>query len=288
MMFIRYPGSKAKLGPNIIRHVPVQHFVENGMFAKPLDCYCEPFFGSGAIAWDLLPAICTTRTRVVVNDKDPGIAALWRAVHDEPKELVRKIRDFTPSAEKFFEFKEQDGDLGIDPVRLGFQKLALHQMSFSGLGYKAGGPLGGRSQDGQYKPDCRWNPVRIAAKVLDCHRLMKSVRLFEIHCEDFAATLGRLPASAFAYLDPPYYKKGDELYRHSMADEDHARLAAVLQGAAYRWILSYDDHERIRQLYSWAHISSFEMTATIDTKSGVKRRKNREIVIRSLNLNGAA
>jgi hypothetical protein len=63
---------------------------------------------------------------------------------------------------------------------------------------------------------------------------------------------------------------------------DHVRLAEALRGAPFFWVLSYDDHPRIRELYSWASIDSFEMKPTIATVSEKGRRKNREILIRPL------
>jgi len=44
---------------------------------------------------------------------------------------------------------------------VGFKKLAIHQISYSGLGTKSGGPLGGKSQESIYKIDCRWSPKHI-------------------------------------------------------------------------------------------------------------------------------
>jgi DNA adenine methylase len=98
---------------------------------------------------------------------------------------------------------------------------------------------------------------------------------------DFAECLARTPPDGFAYLDPPYYLKGDELYVHGMPPAEHVRLADTLRAAAFDWVLSYDDHPEVRRLYGgWADIRSFEMTATIDTKRGAgRRRKNSELVI---------
>lgn len=275
-MFIRYPGSKDKLSGGIVRRFPDR--VRMPLFAKGLSCYCEPFFGSGAIGWKVLTWLPRT-VAVLVNDLDPGVASLWRAVLSCPDELVELVRGFEPTADRFYEFKAADGDEGVDPVGSGFRKLALHQMSFSGLGVMAGGPLGGRKQASDYDPACRWRPHKIARKVYACHRLMQRFARFEVMNEDFAAVLSRVRCPrAFVYLDPPYYVQGAALYRHAMTDADHARLAATLRQAPYDWVLSYDDAPRVRDLYDWADVSSFEMTPSIDTARAA-RRKNRELLI---------
>lgn len=278
-MFIRYPGSKAKLRRKITDVFPESAMMR--LFSSVLPCYCEPFFGSGAIGWEALESvIASPKTRVIINDIDPGIACLWKAVRDEPERLCEFVFRFEPSAEKFYQFKKQDGEPCVDPTVRGFRKLALHQMSFSGLGAMSGGPLGGKHQgNSKYNPSCRWNPERIVVKIRQCSSTMQKFRQFDILNQDFGQVLESLPAGAFVYLDPPYYVQGAALYKHAMSEKDHERLASLLRQAKFRWVLSYDDHPRIRELYSWAIINNFEMTPTMQTAKG-KRRKNREIVIR--------
>jgi DNA adenine methylase len=278
-MFIRYPGSKAKLYRKLLASFPENYTAP--LWSRPDGTYCEPFFGSGAIGWQVLTNMRTDLS-VIINDLDAGIAALWTAVRDCPRDLKRLVDAFRPSPHEFYRFKEEDGDSSRDLVRQGFQKLALHQMSFSGLGAMAGGPLGGRHQRSEYNTDCRWNPARIGSRIIRCHKIMARFARFDILCADFAPALADLPADAFAYLDPPYYAQGASLYKHAMTDGDHARLASLLRAAPFRWVLSYDDHPRVRELYSWAHLDSFEMTPTIPTARR-PRRKNSEVVIRGGN-----
>jgi DNA adenine methylase len=52
------------------------------------------------------------------------------------------------------------------------------------------------------------------------------------------------------YLDPPFYAKAQTLYRLSFADSDHRRLADFVLGCAVPWLLSYDYHPAIEDLYS--------------------------------------
>lgn len=48
---------------------------------------------------------------------------------------------------------------------------------------------------------------------------------------------------------PPYYVQGSKLYRFSYKDQDHVALATFIRDQGYPWLLSYDDHPRIRELY---------------------------------------
>ena len=52
------------------------------------------------------------------------------------------------------------------------------------------------------------------------------------------------------YIDPPYYMQGRKLYRHHYTDSDHETLAKYITAQGYPWLVSYDDHPRIRELYA--------------------------------------
>jgi DNA adenine methylase len=172
--FFRYPGGKAKLRQEITARL-LKH---NG--DSPVQ-YREPFFGGGSIGIGLLPAFGS----VWINDKDVGIACLWTAVIRHREELKERVRNVVPAVGLFDELRAGLLDLskmprgGKEIVEVAWKKLAIHQVSYSGLGTMAGGPLGGRQQRSPYKIDSRWRAERICEKVdafhcrlasLDSHR----------------------------------------------------------------------------------------------------------------------
>jgi DNA adenine methylase len=281
---IRYPGSKDKIANAILRHFPQQ--IMNPLFQSGKAEYREPFFGSGAFGFRALPGL-RSKTGVWINDKDYGMACLWKTVSEDHVRLVKLIQEFKPSTDAFYRFKEEDADIkllmSMDIARVALQKLALHQTSFSGLGAKAGGPLGGRKQSSEYNVDCRWNADRHVEQVRQMHAILDRFRegnRLQITHLDFDRLIVDAPQHAFIYLDPPYYEKGGQLYKHNMSEDDHRRLAEVLRTCRAQWVLSYDDHEVIRSLYSWADIESVELTYTISRSREETRRKNHEIVIK--------
>ena len=277
MTGLRYPGSKAKLLDAIVKNFPTN--MRLPLWADRAGWeYREPFFGSGAIGLDVLAALPSS-VSAWINDKDYWLVCLWTSIHDAPKELCRLIDDFTPDASHFYDWKEQDGATDIDPVHAGFRKLAIHQMSFSGFGSMAGGPLGGKDQDNaEYDVSCRWNPEARQEHVWKIHRIFK-MRKTRITCRDFTALLNA-PGASFVYCDPPYVEKGPELYKHSFTDADHVRLSKCLRGCGKPWVLSYDDHELIRTLYAGFKIIQVDVKYTVAVESE-KRRKNKEILILS-------
>jgi DNA adenine methylase len=275
---LRYPGSKYKISQIIVSQFP-DALRLGALFNNDGIDYREPFFGSGAIGFSVLKHL-GSKDRVWINDLDRGIVRLWKSVKESPEELCERIRTFTPNVEKFYEFKADDGCDSRDPVESGFRKLALHQMSFSGLGVKAGGPIGGRNQSSEYNVQCRWNAPRL------CHQIQRRSKLLnrigngnvKITRLDFSKVLADVPGNAFIYADPPYVEKGDDLYAHAMSLDDHRRLAMQLRTCPAPWVLSYDDHPFIRELYAWAIFRSVNVKYTVAT-SKTPRRKNSEIII---------
>jgi DNA adenine methylase len=149
------------------------------------------------------------------------------------------------------------------------EKLAIHQLSYSGLGTKSGGPLGGEKQNSDYKIDCRWSTDSICRKIFAAHSIIArhEIRTGGCTCLPFDALI-HTPGEAFLYLDPPYFVKGDDLYQIKFSSDDHRRLAQSLLTTSHHWVLSYDDCPDIHNLYAWAHrepvIMKYSITATKD------------------------
>jgi DNA adenine methylase len=282
MALIRYPGSKEKLRRKIVSHFPDQMIYELWSNQKRWE-YREPFFGAGAIGFEVLeilsPACC-----VWLNDIDPGMVALWLSVRADHEALIELLDAFEPTAEHFYQFKEEDGRTDLPEAQLGFRKLALHRTSFSGLGAKAGGPIGGKDQENAaYKVGCRWNPSSMKDEIWDLHERLRPFESFRFTCGDFTPLIEDAPRECFIYLDPPYYEKGPELYKYPMEHADHVRLSNLLRDTSATWVLSYDDHRAIRELYSWASIEEVRITYTCPTSKNGTRPKNHEIIITPAN-----
>jgi DNA adenine methylase len=52
------------------------------------------------------------------------------------------------------------------------------------------------------------------------------------------------------YIDPPYVTNGYKLYRYHFGKDDHERLADAVSDLRVPWLMSYDNHELIRDLYA--------------------------------------
>lgn len=277
MALLRYPGSKERIADAIVGTFPSA--MQFGLWSASLGWeYREPFFGGGGVGFRLLD-ILNRQCAVRINDADRGIAALWAAVRDEPAALCAMVNAFEPTVESFDKLKAADGEAVADDVEAGFAKLALHRISFSGLGAMAGGPLGGYGQATEYKVGCRWNAKGICKEIRRLSETMNGFPCFRVTTGDFEVAMQGAAERCFVYLDPPYYEKGPELYRLSMEDDDHARLAHLLRNARFQWALSYDNHPYILSLYKWARVRDVHITYTTAVSQSPKRRAAKEILI---------
>lgn len=255
--FFRYPGGKNKFKKTIIDKI----------LLSDRCVYVEPFFGGGSIGLSLLDM---NFDKFWFNDKDVGIYALWKSLLESPETLKKYINEFIPTVDAFYTFKEMftnntfDSSLNKeDTALLGFMKLAIHQISYSGLGVKSGGPLGGKNQKSIYSIDCRWSPKYLCKKIDNLNRKLSSNNVLITNL-DYSDILHQSEDS-IVYLDPPYYEKGDQLYLHYFNENDHVNLMNLLKISNYDWVLSYDNHEYIRNIYDWSNIDILNANYTINT-----------------------
>ncbi|MAG27501.1 hypothetical protein CMI47_18360 [Candidatus Pacearchaeota archaeon] len=278
-MLLRYPGGKSRLLSHIIPHLSEQMNVNQNILS-----YCEPFLGSGSIAFNALKKDNFVR-KVILNDKDFALVCLWNTVLFNFDDLEQRILDYNPNVVDFFYFKEvltrrESALRDEDPVSLSLKKIAIHQMSYSGLGVKAGGPIGGKKQTSNYDISCRWNPENLIKKF---NKIRKEICRYDIvdnkvHCLDYKDVIKMTNKHSIMYLDPPYYMKGKDMYLCGFEENEHKMLSEALRETDVKWLLSYDDCEEVRKLYEWTNMKEFDAKYYIKTI-----RNKKEILIFSPN-----
>lgn len=244
-MIPRYPGGKKNLARQVLARFP-DPLMQVGQ------SYTEPFLGGGG----LLPSMPseTAFKTMRLNDMDRGVIGVYEAIKEDPSELTSRLAEITPTVERWRESKDRDG-MGNTWERA-INKVILHACSHGGMGFKAGGPQGGIEQGGQYKIDCRWNPERWGKTWAN---IARGADVWELSSVDFEEL--EPDPIGFCYADPPYWKAGQGLYRHSFSDKDHCRLREWLDGFG-SWVASYDDCEFIRNLYAGCRIETVAAPAT--------------------------
>ncbi len=243
----RYPGGKTRLATRIT--------AEFTWFETVSDrTYVEPFIGGGSSLCGFINRFGLPK-RIVVNDKDAGVAAVWKCVADPSNsallaDRMRAIDGWTDRQmlDEHARFRgwASTGNVVDDA----FATLYLNRTSFSGN--LMSGPMGGYEQKSpRNNIRCRCNGTNLGSIIMNLHGTIGHV--LEAHAEDFADVLKREDnPDTLIYLDPPYFEMGKGLYRR-YDHSDHERLQQVLTGIENADILlSYDDHPRIHELYRHA------------------------------------
>ncbi len=216
---LRYPGGKSVLYPIISSTIKLN---------KMNHCiYVEPFAGGASIAWSLL--VDSVVDNVVINDADKAVYSFWRAIMESTQWFIEKIKATPITLEEWR--KQRDILRGAKKYskELGFAMFFLNRTNRSGI--LDAGSIGGYSQSGEYKIDCRFNKDVLIEKILKIAQYRSKVKVYNQNIFVFLRRF--LPQKCgnrdlFIYFDPPYYEKGQRLYMNRFSGKDHERLRDVV------------------------------------------------------------
>lgn len=247
---LRYPGGKSKI------YDKVKTVIQSN--ALDSRTYIEPFAGGFGIGISLL--YNNVVKTAVLNDFDPHIYHFWFAVLNHSDELIEKIENTPITMEEREKQRAIYQDGSSDMLNDGFATLFLNRVNFSGV--INGGPIGGLSQNGTYKLDCRFNKKEIIKKIETITLLRNRITLY--NCDASELIINELCDTkniAFFNIDPPYVVKGSRLYTNYFKEADHRNLAAVIaeQLRDTPWIITYDDSELIRDIYKQYFITEYDI-----------------------------
>lgn len=238
---LRYPGGKTRFTPFIWS--AIQH---SG--AMPAE-FVEPFCGGAGVSLALLELGYVQR--IALNDIDPLIANFWQVVFGKTANaeadfmwLLGQIETATLSVD---EWRRQKALSPSSCREAAYKCLYLNRTSFNGILHQAG-PIGGWGQVNR-KLDVRFNPEKLISRMSALYELRESVtRVTCVNWKLFCSWY-RNARAAYIYLDPPYYKKAEQLYGHIFDDKGHKTMCDYLTELQTPWMLSYDDAPEIRALY---------------------------------------
>lgn len=237
---LRYPGGKTVMS-GLLSDIILLNNLESGFYAEP---YCG---GAGAGLSLLFDGMVG---ELHLNDADPAVYSFWDAVTSRNSDFVARLQSVELSVKGWERQREiyREGTIGFD---LGFAFFFLNRSSRSGI-VKNSGPIGGFEQQGNFKIDARFNRDSLAERILRIGRVAPRITAYHMDGVDFIAEIDRLHTAGnqgMMFVDPPYYEKGASLYMNHFSDDDHVRLSHALRSTNVPWVLTYDNAERIRELY---------------------------------------
>lgn len=237
---LRYPGGKTKYA-NLFTEIISLNSLKNCTFV-------EVFAGGAGSAISLL--LKGHVKSVFLNDLDRAVYSFWKSVKERPAELIDLIRKTPITMEQWHRQRAiYEATDASDILALGFATFYLNRCNHSGI--LEARPIGGMQQKSTYRINSRYNRETSIIKIQAISKYSDAIEVFNLDGIDFLRHLKRYHRrrKCLIYLDPPYYQKGPVLYLNHFQHKDHAELRAEVLNCPFPWVLSYDNHERIRELY---------------------------------------
>ena len=238
---LRYPGGKAKLAKYLSEIIQLNQLSNQH--------YIEPFAGGAGVGLELL--LCEQIKEIHINDLDRCVYAFWYSVLNHKKELCQLIRSTEINVANWIKQKEiRASSEKHDLLELGFATFFLNRTNRSGV--LNAGPIGGMSQNGDWKLDCRFNKSELIERIERISFFASRISLSNRDAIEFIKECrSNAKAKSIVYLDPPYFNKGAYLYKNHFNSSDHSKLAEFTKSInQFHWVVSYDNTEEIKLLYA--------------------------------------
>lgn len=257
---LRYPGGKSRAVNIIAKLLP------------EFDEFREPFVGGGSVfiyAKQRFPS-----KKFWVNDLYFELYKFWEMSQKDVNALIDKIyewRNQFPIGKELHQFLNKNIDTFNDLERAA-AFFIYNRITFSGTSLSGGfsqGAFEGRFTESSIQ---RLNEF---AQVIN-----GSTTITNLDYKDLVNEEGQ---NVFIFLDPPYYSatksalygKNGNLHKAF----DHEKFADTMKNCNHKWLITYDDCEYIRELFSFANIIPWDLTYGMRNVTETSDQKGKELFI---------
>ena len=254
---LRYPGGKGKLA-EFMKYMIDQLGHGGGT-------YIEPFAGGAGIAIELL--LQGVVSRIVINDYDKGIWSFWKAVLTETDRFIALLAVVPLTMEEWNRQRNicltRDNKYSFE---LGFATFYMNRTNRSGI--IKGGVIGGMDQSGTWKMDARFKREELIRRIESIAERKSHIKLYNKDINSFITRYIPLyEENALVYFDPPYFKKGKQLYMNFFQLEDHVRIEkAIRDYVKCDWIITYDKASEIESIYRGYLMCLYDLNYSVSSK----------------------
>ncbi|NMB81892.1 MAG: DNA adenine methylase [Ignavibacteria bacterium] len=262
---LRYPGGKSKAIDSISKLIP--DFKE----------FREPFVGGGSVFVYLkqkFPA-----RAFWINDIYQNLYHFWNECKENPNKLIESILEFRSNyldGKELYRFLLENID-SFDNIKKAAAFFIFNRITFSGTTES-----GGFSNAAFHKRFTKSSIERVKA----LSKILVNTKISNLDYEELILADGN---DVFLFLDPPYYSAtksalyGKNGNLHKMFD--HERFANVMKQSKHKWLITYDDSEYIRTLFSFAHIKTWDLTYGMRNVNKDSNRLGKELFISNCSFN---
>ena len=251
---LRYPGGKARALKQILPLIP-NEILE----------YREPFLGGASVflaVKDKYPQI-----KFKINDYNEDVYWFWKTLQDKPIELIEAINQIKKNCKDGKQLYSKLSKVCTSERKFGraLRFYILNRITYSGT-----------SDSGGYSNESYEKRFTIS-KIKDLESLAKSLNNVDITKNSYENLLLEKGEKVFVFLDPPYWtarnfplygKKGD-LNKFF----NHKEFAENVKTCKHTWLITCDDSEFMRDLFSFAKIYPYKITPWELKYNGMHKKK---------------
>lgn len=235
---LRYPGGKGKFAPFVKALFEVNNLTGD---------YLEPYAGGAAVALDLL--FNGYSQNIHINDYDIAVFNFWKSITENTESFLKLLIDTPITIDEWHKQKHiLSNPQDFSQLEHGFATFFLNRTNRSGI--LKGGVIGGKNQDGNYKLDVRFHKDNLSKRIEKIGKYSNKIKVYNYDALELLNKVDSLlPRDSLIYLDPPYYVKGQGLYRNFYIHENHVQIRQALDKIQTKWIVSYDNCQEIKDIY---------------------------------------
>jgi DNA adenine methylase len=178
---LKWAGGERQLIPEILELFPSNYRQR---------AYHEPFFGSGAVFFNIKSMNGT------INDINSRLMNFYRSVRDYPERLIDQARMYTYNKEKYYKLRDKFNHGDLSEIEEAALLLYFNETGYNGL-YRENSKGEFNVPFGRYK-----NPTILPEKrIRKASSILKNI---EILSRDFTYILENAVKGDICYFDPPY------------------------------------------------------------------------------------
>jgi DNA adenine methylase len=237
---LRYPGGKSRAIEIISRLIP------------DFDEFREPFLGGGSVF--VYAKQRYKGKKFWINDLYLELFKFWEMTQKDVDALIDKIyewRDTYPIGKELYQFLNKNMD-NFNDLERAAAFFIYNRITFSGTSLSGG--FSESAFTGRFTE----------SSIQRLNQLAKIINGSIITNYDYEEVVKKEGENVFIFLDPPYYSatksalygKNGNLHKSF----DHRRFAQTMKNCPHKWLITYDDSEYIRELFSFATIIPWNLT----------------------------
>ena len=256
---LRYPGGKSRAIETISKLIP--DFNE----------FREPFLGGGSIF--VYVKQCFPNKKYWVNDLYSELYKFWEITQKDVTALIAKVYEWKNKytiGKELYNFLN-DNHTKFDDLERAAAFFIYNRITFSGTALSGGyseHAFTGRFTESSIK------------RLKDLGQIVNGTLITNYDYEEVISVEGE---NVFIFLDPPYYSAtksalyGKRGNLHKLFE--HERFAINMKNCQHKWLITYDDSEYIRDLFSFANILPWNLTYGMRNITDNSNQNGKELFI---------